>query len=135
MPTVKNVVIAVAGMGKRLGLGKAKCLVKVCDKTILEYQLNLLRDVENIFLVTGFREDDVMNFAKKIRRDIIFVRNANFQHTKTLESFYLAARIIDDYAIFMDGDMIIEPNSFKKFLSDAASSHKGGGGRSYCCRL
>ena len=134
MPTVKNVVIAVAGMGKRLGLGKAKCLVKVCDKTILEYQLNLLRDVENIFLVTGFREDDVMNFAKKIRRDIIFVRNANFQHTKTLESFYLAAKIIDDYAIFMDGDMIIEPNSFKKFLSDAVSSHKGGG-RSYCCRL
>ena len=32
MPSVKNVVITVAGMGKRSGLGKAKCLVKVRDK-------------------------------------------------------------------------------------------------------
>ena len=120
MQAVKNVVIAVAGMGTRLGAGKPKCLVKVNGKTLLEYQLALLEKVENVFLVVGFMEEDVMNFAREIRRDIIFVRNANFQHTKTLGSFHLAARIIDSSAIFMDGDMIIEPNSFAEFL-DAAN--------------
>lgn len=120
MQTVKNVVIAAAGMGTRLGVVKPKCLVEVNGKTLLEYQLALLRGVENVFLVVGFMEEDVINFATKIRRDIIFVRNANFQHTKTLGSFYLAARIIDGSAIFMDGDMVIEPRSFAEFLNAAA---------------
>lgn len=119
MQTVKNVVIAVAGMGTRLGMGKPKCLLEINGKTLLEYQLSLLEKVENVFLVVGFMEDDVMDCASKIRRDIIFVRNANFQHTKTLGSFYLAAKIIDGFAIFMDGDMIIEPNSFADFLENA----------------
>ena len=117
MSIVKNAVIAVAGMGKRLGLGKPKCLIKVCDKTILEYQLDLLKDIENVFLVVGFCENDIIDFVSKIRKDVIFVRNANFQHTKTLESFYLAAKVINDNAIFMDGDMIIEPQSFKEFIN------------------
>lgn len=120
MQTVKNVLIAAAGMGTRLGVVKPKCLIEVNGKTLLEYQLALLEEVENVFLVVGFMEEDVMNFAHKIRRDIIFVRNANFQHTKTLGSFYLAARIIDGSAIFMDGDMIIEPRSFAEFLNAAA---------------
>ena len=124
MQTVKNVVIAAAGMGTRLGIGKPKCLLRINDKTLLEYQLDLLREVENVFLVVGFMEEDVMNFAKKIRRDIIFVRNANFQHTKTLGSFYMAAKIIDGSAVFMDGDMIIEPRSFAEFLKTAAQSDK-----------
>ena len=122
MQTVKNVVIAAAGMGTRLGMGKPKCLVKINNKTLLEYQLDLLEDVENIFIIVGFMEEDVMNFAHQIRRDIIFVRNANFQHTKTLGSFYLAAKIINDSAIFMDGDMIIEPKSFAEFLMTAAQT-------------
>ena len=121
MQTVKNVVIAVAGMGTRLGIGKPKCLIEINGKTLLEYQLSLLEKVENVFLVVGFMEDAVMDFASKVRRDIIFVRNANFQHTKTLGSFYLAAKIIDDSAIFMDGDMIIEPKLFEKFLDAAAN--------------
>lgn len=121
MQTVKNVVIAVAGMGTRLGMGKPKCLIEINGKTLLEYQLALIKDVENVFLVVGFLEEDVISFAQKIRRDIIFVRNANFQHTKTLGSFYLAAKIIDGAAIFMDGDMIIEPKSFAEFLETATN--------------
>lgn len=121
MQAVKNVVIAVAGMGTRLGMGKPKCLIEINGRTLLEYQLSLLKEIENVFLVVGFMEEEVMDFAQKIRRDIIFIRNANFQHTKTLGSFYMAAKIIDGSAIFMDGDMIIEPNSFAEFLNTAAN--------------
>ena len=119
MSTVKNAVIAVAGMGKRLGFGKPKCPVEVCGRTLLEYQLALLENVENVFLVVGFRETDVIDYARLLRRDLIFVRNANFRHTKTLGSFYLAAKIIEGNAIFMDGDMIIEPKSFANFFDVA----------------
>ena len=124
MSSVKNVVIAAAGMGTRLGFGKPKCLISVNGRTILEYQLDLLKNVENVFLVVGFCEEDVMDFAQKIRRDIIFVRNTDFQRTKTLESFHTAAKIIDGTAVFMDGDMIIEPASFAEFLSAANQSNE-----------
>lgn len=122
MQTVKNVVIAAAGMGTRLGIGNPKCLIEINNKAVLEYQLDLLREVENVFIVVGFMEEDVMNFVHKIRRDIIFVRNANFRHTKTLGSFYLGAKLIDGSTIFMDGDMIIEPKSFAEFLNAAATA-------------
>ena len=121
MSLVKNVVIAAAGMGKRLGLGMPKCLVKVAGKTILEYQLDLLKKFDNVFIVVGFGEGEVIKFAKMLRKDIIFVRNTDFFHTKTLESFYLAAKIIDGFAFFLDGDMIIEPESFDKFVQNAIS--------------
>ena len=114
--SIKNAVIAVAGMGKRLGFGIPKCLIKVCGRTLLEYQLALLENVENVFLVVGFRENDVIDQARKLRRDLIIVRNAEFLHTKMLESFYCAARNIEGNAIFMAGDMIVEPESFAKFL-------------------
>lgn len=39
MSAVKNVVIAAAGAGTRLGLECPKCPVRVNCKTILEYQL------------------------------------------------------------------------------------------------
>ena len=125
MSVVKNVVIAAAGTGTRLGMGKPKCLIKVNGKSILEYQLELLKDVENIFLIVGFCEEEVMDFASELRKDIIFVRNANFSRTKTLGSFYLAAKIIDGSAIFMDGDMIIKPQAFDEFLTTAAQSNAG----------
>lgn len=122
MSAVKNAVIAVAGMGKRLGMGHPKCLVKVNNKTLLEYQLSLLERIENVFLVVGFGEQDIIEFAPKVRKDLIFVRNVNFRNTKTLGSFYCAAKIIKGNAIFMDGDMIIEPKSFEQFLETAESN-------------
>lgn len=116
MPFIEHAVIAAAGMGKRLGAGKPKCLVEVSGKKIVEYQLELLKEVENVFLVVGFCEEDVIAFTKKIRPDLIFVRNSNFQHTTTLQSFYLATKSIKGNCLLMDGDMIIDPKSFGKFM-------------------
>ena len=116
MPVVENVVIAAAGMGTRLGAGRPKCLVEVGGRKIVEYQLELLRDIPHVYIVVGFCEQEVIDVVRKIRRDVIFVRNPDFQHTKTLESYYLASRVIDGKAVFMDGDMILEPASFARFL-------------------
>lgn len=120
MQTIENVVIAAAGMGKRLGMGKPKALVEVCGKKIIEYQLELLRDVPNVFMVVGFCDQMVMEAVKEIRSDVIFVRNPDFKHTKTLESFFLASQIIHGNGIFMDGDMIVRADDFQNFLNQAS---------------
>lgn len=120
MSSVENVVIAAAGMGTRLGVGKPKCLVEVCGRKLAEYQLDLLKNVKNVYMVVGFCELDVIDFVGKLRKDIIFVRNPDFQHTKTLESYHLAAKIIEGNAIFMDGDMILSQTDFSKFIEKTA---------------
>lgn len=117
MQIVENVVIAAAGMGKRLGKGIPKSLVRVNDKMICEYQLELLKDVRNVFMVVGFCEDEVMEAVQKIRKDVIFVRNPDYRHTKTLESYYLASKLIKGEALYMDGDMILSPTDFEQFMN------------------
>lgn len=117
MQIVENVVIAAAGMGKRLGKGIPKSLVRVNGKMICEYQLELLKDVQNVFMVVGFCEDEVMDAVQKIRKDVIFVRNPDYRHTKTLESYYMASKLIKGKALYMDGDMILSPTDFEQFMN------------------
>lgn len=116
MQIVEHVVIAVAGLGSRLGLGQPKCLVEIEGHPIIEYQLKLLEDVPNVRLVVGFEEHEVMKVARKLRPDIVFVRNPSFRTTTTLASYAMGAEHIDKPCLFMDGDIIFEPDSFRKFV-------------------
>jgi len=123
MQTVEYAVIAVAGLGSRLGLGKPKCLVEIGGYPIIEYQLKMLKDIPNIRLVVGFEEHEVIKVARKLRPDVVFVRNPSFRTTTTLASYSMGAEHIDKPCLFMDGDIIFEPNSFHKFV-DRCSSEK-----------
>ena len=53
MQHVENIIIAAAGRGKRLGLGLPKCLVRVQNRAIIEYQLHLVRHIPHVRLVVG----------------------------------------------------------------------------------
>lgn len=115
MSTIKHVIIAAAGMGTRLGHGLPKALVEVNGKAIIDYQLELLEDFEDIRVVVGYMEEDLIKHIKAIRSDIIFVRNPDFKNTTTLQSVYLATKGIKDKCLVLDGDMIITKNSFDLF--------------------
>lgn len=117
MPTVKHVVIAAAGLGSRLGMGKPKCLVEVQGRPIIEHLLALLKDIEDVRIVVGFGENDVMKTVSGIRSDIIFVRNPNFHATKTLDSYAMGAQHIKGDVLYMDADIIFDPASFQNFLN------------------
>ena len=117
MPPVEHVIIAAAGRGKRLGRGMPKCLVPVNGIPIINYLLYLVRDIPSVRLVVGYCEDDVVKHVRSIKRDVIFVRNPNFRHTTTLQSFFLAGRGLHSPVLCVDGDMIIEENSFTAFLA------------------
>ncbi len=117
MPAIKCAVIAAAGIGKRLGHGIPKCLVEVAGKPIFEYQLEVLKDIPEIRMIVGFEEDQVIKSVSKIRKDVVFVRNPNFQSTTTLQSFYLGCRGLQGKVLFLDGDMIISAESINQLLS------------------
>jgi choline kinase len=120
MPLVEHAVIAVAGLGSRLGLGKPKCLVEVAGRRILEWQLELLREVPDVRLVVGYQEQEVIETAFRLRRDLTLVRNPAYRTTTTQQSYWLGARYLEDPCLYMDGDIIFERESFHAFLESAA---------------
>lgn len=116
MQVVKHAIISAAGIGSRLGLNMPKCLVKVNGRRIIDYQLELLSEIEDVRVVVGFLEDQVIDHVRQVREDVIFVRNSNYASTSTLQSIALAARFMKEPFLALDGDVIIEKRSFKRFL-------------------
>ncbi len=113
---IKNAVICAAGLGSRLGLDRPKCLVEMNDKPLIYYILDVLKDVENIRIVVGFKEEEVINTVRKIREDVIFVRNPDYQNTTNAYSLYLGSHDLNEPFINIDGDMYLEKIEFNKFL-------------------
>ncbi|GJE13887.1 MULTISPECIES: NTP transferase domain-containing protein [Methylobacterium] len=117
MSIVGHAVIAAAGVGSRLGHGIPKALIDVCGRLIIEYQLHLLRDVEDVRVVVGYHERAVIAAVRRVRADVIFVRNPAYRHTTTLQSLHLAARDLRGKSVLiLDGDTVYGARSFATFL-------------------
>jgi GTP:adenosylcobinamide-phosphate guanylyltransferase len=113
---VKHVVIAAAGLGSRLGLGRPKCLLDFDGQPLIAHQLNLLKDIPDVRIVVGFEGQKVIDTARKIRSDILFVRNPAFRSTTTLHSYALGATGLTKNCVFMDADILFDPFGFQKFI-------------------
>ncbi|HOB54411.1 MAG TPA: NTP transferase domain-containing protein [Acidobacteriota bacterium] len=116
MSHVKHAIISAAGLGSRLGLDMPKCLLQINHKPIIEYQLELLRTVEDVRVVVGFLEDQVIDTIKRLRRDVVFIRNPLYRTTSTSYSLHLATKDLQDSFLIIDGDLLINPKSFETFL-------------------
>ena len=112
-----SVVMPVAGIGSRLGLMQTKVLLKVENKSILEYHLNNFKNIKDLRLVIGFQAKEVIKETLKIRNDILFVYNHKFFETKTGYSFYLGSKFANEYVIEWDGDLIVNKKDVEKLLS------------------
>lgn len=115
MPSVKHAIIAAAGVGSRLGLGRTKCLLEINHQPLIAYLLKLLEDVEDVRIVVGFQEQEVIDTVLRYRRNVTFVRNPDYLSTSTLTSYWLGGQGIDENCLFMDADIIFEPDSFIGF--------------------
>ena len=105
-------------MGSRLELNMPKCLVEINNKKIIDYQLELIREIPNVYMVVGFMEEAVMEHVYRKRKDVIFVRNADYKTTTNSYSVYLATKDMSKPFVSFDGDLIVNPMSFKNFLSE-----------------
>jgi len=116
MSSTKSVIISCAGLGSRLGLATTKALINVNGKSLIRWQLELLKDVEDIRIVVGFQAHEVIEEVKLYREDVVFVYNHNYFETKTGASFYLGAKDGNEYAIEYDGDLLVHPDDMKMLL-------------------
>lgn len=116
MSSAKSVIISCAGLGSRLGLATTKALININGKSLIGWQLDLLKDVEDVRIVVGFQAHDVIEEVKNYRKDVIFVYNHNYFETKTGASYYLGAKDGNEYAIEMDGDLLVHPDDMKALL-------------------
>jgi NDP-sugar pyrophosphorylase family protein len=122
MQTVKNAVIAAAGIGSRLGLGMPKCMISINEIPILARMLTLLTPrVETIVIVAGYREDLIIEYCNNHFRDVVIARNPDFATTNTAQSLAIGARLISGKTIFLDGDLLLEKVSLDRFISIANS--------------
>ncbi len=117
MSSAKSVVISCAGFGSRLGLSTTKALLKIGGMSLIGWQLQLFRDVEDVRVVVGFQANDIIREVNKFRRDVIFVFNHNYFETNTGASFYLGARDGYEYALEYDGDLLVHPDDMQRLLN------------------
>lgn len=118
MPSIKSVVISCAGIGSRLGLGLTKALVKINGRSLISWQLELFKDVEDIRIVVGFQANDIIEEVLKYRKDVIFIFNHRYFETKTGASFYLGARHANERVLEWDGDLLVHPDDVKSILEN-----------------
>ena len=116
MSSAKSVIISCAGIGSRLGLATTKALININGKSLIRWQLELFKDIEDIRIVVGFQANDVIEEVKQYRKDVVFVYNHRYFETKTGASFYLGARDGNEYAIEYDGDLLVHPDDMKILL-------------------
>jgi len=116
MSSVKSVVISCAGIGSRLGLGLTKALVQINGRSLISWQLELFKDVEDLRIVIGFQANDIIEEVRKYRDDVTFVFNHRYFETKTGASFYLGARHANEYILEWDGDLLVHPDDVKMIL-------------------
>ena len=113
-----EVVIPVAGRGSRLGMELPKCLVPVLGKTIVEWQLQSLKECDvQVTLVVGYKANQVIEFVSSLDPSVQFIENPDFERTGTASSIRIAAEHVKS-ASFMsiDGDVLISPSSCLRVL-------------------
>lgn len=118
MSSIKSIVISCAGIGSRLGLGQTKALIKINDKSLIAWQLELFKDVQDVRIVIGYQANDIINEVLKYRKDVVFVYNHRYFETKTGASFFLGAQHGSDYVLEWDGDLLVHPDDVKRILKE-----------------
>lgn len=111
-----SIVISAAGMGTRLGLGCTKALVEIEGKTLIERQLEILKDYDDIRVVVGYQAEKVIEVVNSIRKDVMFVFNHDYRNTGTGASFSLGAQHGREYVVALDGDLLVNPEDLIKAI-------------------
>lgn len=114
----KTIIISCAGIGSRLGKDMPKCLVEINGKSIIEWQLNQLKDIDDIRVVVGYKKDMVIDKIKNINKNVKIYENNNYMNTGTAGSFSIALKDNPkDMVIALDGDLLVNPVDMNEILN------------------
>jgi choline kinase len=112
-------IILAAGMGKRLyPLTKdvPKCLLIIGGKTIIERQIEVLKDckINKIFVAVGYLGNQIREKVKNVR----FVSNPFFRFTNSIASLWFVLNNLDetDDLVILNGDVFVERSIIDKVV-------------------
>jgi L-glutamine-phosphate cytidylyltransferase len=112
-------VILAAGAGSRLRpvIGPfPKCLAPVGDSTLLERQIDALRDhgIDAITVVVGYRSDAIEHVCG---RQVEFVYNHEYAATNSLFSLWLARDLLSEGFVVLNSDVLFHPHLLTRLLT------------------
>ena len=110
-------VILAAGKGTRMGIKDApKCLLKIGNKSIIEHQVNYLRNIgcKKILVVTGYNSNKIKN---TLGNSIEYIFNKNFENSNNMYSLWKARDFIDDEFICIYGDLFFHNKILEKCVA------------------
>ena len=107
-------VILAAGKGTRMGIKDVpKCLLKIGNKTIIEHQIDYLRNIgcKKILVVTGYNSNKIKN---TLGNSAEYIFNKNFENSNNMYSLWEAQNFIDDEFICIYGDLFFHKKILEK---------------------
>jgi choline kinase len=119
VPVPLSVIISCAGRGTRLGLGTTKALAEIGGRPLIAWQLDMLRDHDDIRVVVGYDAERLMDAVLQIRRDVIFVFNRDYRTTGTAASIAAAVKGVQEDAdiLSLDGDLLVAPADLRAMMA------------------
>ena len=79
-------------------------------------QLDLLKDIPDIRIVVGFMEEELIEHVRSIHPNVTFIRNPDYRTTTNAYSLYLASAMLKEPFLIVDGDLLIDRQSFHDFV-------------------
>lgn len=112
---IAKAIIIAAGMGTRLyplTRNKPKCLLEIGGKTILERQLEILREcgISDISLIRGYKKEKI-NYS-----GIKYFENDNYLNNNILNSLFCAEKEMDMEFIVSYSDILFDKSVVKKLI-------------------
>ncbi|MEO6837618.1 MAG: phosphocholine cytidylyltransferase family protein [Ginsengibacter sp.] len=123
-------VILAAGIASRLRPltnDTPKCLLKVCEKSILELAIDniIANDINDVIIVTGYLEEKIRNFVsnKYPGLNLTYIYNEVYDATNNIYSLWLTKENLSgDEMLLMDSDIIFDKEIINKLLASEYES-------------
>lgn len=97
-----------------------KPLIKVGDKTILDYQLKSLvkGGIHDVIITTGpFREKLEAYVTQRYALNVHFVHNPEYQSTNYIYTLWLTKHLIDTDVLLLHGDLLFDDVLLKELIA------------------
>jgi choline kinase len=107
-----DIIIPAAGCSTRMKVAGTKSLIYISDKRIVDRQIENINEVfnkKNIFVVSGFESEKVMNY---LGNRVINLENENYENTNVSRSIAIGLRACQSSSvIIIYGDLFFTKNA------------------------